>query len=183
MKYAIVEAIRKLAQIFAGNEICDFPVLYQLRVLIYRLLFSIGKNPTIGNGVRLTRSHKMADGKVKIGENVLLAKHLMIDYSGEVIIGSNVWLSEYSQIHTHKHLLLKNRVTNGKETIVPTKLEIQDGAWIGANAVILPSVSVIGEGAIIGAAAVVTKNVEPYTVVAGNPAKVIKEKINETWEQ
>jgi len=50
---------------------------------------------------------------------------------------------------------------------------IQDDVWIGCRAVIMPGVK-IGEGAIIGAAAVVTKDVTPYAVVGGNPAKIIK---------
>ncbi|WP_425452463.1 acyltransferase [Companilactobacillus formosensis] len=52
-------------------------------------------------------------------------------------------------------------------------IHIKEGAWIGARAVLLPGVT-IGEHAIVGAGAVVTKDVEPYTVVGGNPAKLIK---------
>ena len=51
---------------------------------------------------------------------------------------------------------------------------IENDAWIGFNATILKGVK-IGEGAIIGAASVVTKDVAPYTIVAGNPAKLIRE--------
>lgn len=52
---------------------------------------------------------------------------------------------------------------------------IGDGVWIGMRAVILPGVK-IGEGAVIGTGAVVTKDVEPYSIVAGNPAKEIKKR-------
>lgn len=55
---------------------------------------------------------------------------------------------------------------------------IEDDVWIGANAIILSGVT-IGEGAIIGAGSVVTKNVEPYTIFAGNPAKKIKMRFTE----
>ena len=54
----------------------------------------------------------------------------------------------------------------------------EDDVWIGANAIILSGVT-IGEGAIIGAGSVVTKNVEPYTIFAGNPAKKIKMRFTE----
>lgn len=50
---------------------------------------------------------------------------------------------------------------------------IEDGAWIGMRAIILPGIR-IGEGAIVATGAVVTKDVEPYAIVAGNPAKVVK---------
>lgn len=52
---------------------------------------------------------------------------------------------------------------------------IGDRVWIGYRAIILPNVN-IGEGAVVGASAVVTKNVESYTIVAGNPAKVINKR-------
>ena len=51
---------------------------------------------------------------------------------------------------------------------------IEDNVWIGDQACIMPNV-IIGKGAIIGANAVVTKNVIPYSVVGGNPAKIIKQ--------
>jgi maltose O-acetyltransferase len=61
-----------------------------------------------------------------------------------------------------------------KETLIKDeKVIVEDDVWIGASVTILPGVK-IGQGAIIGAGAVVTKNVEPYTVVAGIPAKVIR---------
>lgn len=56
---------------------------------------------------------------------------------------------------------------------------IQDGAWIGMRAMIMPGVT-IGEGAIIASGAIVTKSVAPYTIVAGNPAKPIKQRFPET---
>ena len=54
------------------------------------------------------------------------------------------------------------------------QLTIGHDVWIGHGAIILPSVSSIGNGAVIGALAVVTKDVPPFAVVAGNPAKIIK---------
>jgi virginiamycin A acetyltransferase len=53
-------------------------------------------------------------------------------------------------------------------------LTIGNDVWIGQNAIILPSVSRIGDGAVIGAGAVVTKNVEPYSIVVGNPAHFLR---------
>ncbi|WP_292489709.1 DapH/DapD/GlmU-related protein [Mesorhizobium sp.] len=53
------------------------------------------------------------------------------------------------------------------------KVRISDNAWIGFNSIILKGVT-IGEGAIVGAGSVVTKNVEPFTIVAGNPARVLQ---------
>jgi len=61
-----------------------------------------------------------------------------------------------------------------EETISRGRLVIGHDVWIGRNALILPQVSRIGNGAVIGAGAVVTRDVPPYAVVAGNPARVIR---------
>jgi acetyltransferase-like isoleucine patch superfamily enzyme len=53
-------------------------------------------------------------------------------------------------------------------------LSIGNDVWIGQNAIILPSVARIGDGAVIGAGAVVTKDVEPYSIVVGNPARLLR---------
>lgn len=63
-----------------------------------------------------------------------------------------------------------------KPTYAPVK--IGDDVWIGTNVVILPGVT-IGQGAIVGAGAVVTKDVPPYTIVVGNPAKSIRKRFNQ----
>ena len=60
------------------------------------------------------------------------------------------------------------------EAVNTAPIKICDNAWIGMNCIILKGVT-IGEGAIVGAGSVVTKSVPPWTIVGGNPAKVIKE--------
>ncbi|OOQ57096.1 CatB-related O-acetyltransferase [Mucilaginibacter pedocola] len=73
------------------------------------------------------------------------------------------------------HPLLYNPAAGHVKTYLLPKppLEVGHDVWIGEGTTILPNVSTIGNGAMIGAASVVTKNVEPYTIVAGNPAKKI----------
>lgn len=67
-----------------------------------------------------------------------------------------------------------------KEDTVPYgKLTIGNDVWVGQYAVILPSCKNIGDGAVIGAGAVVTKDVPPYAIVGGNPAKIIKYRFDE----
>lgn len=61
-----------------------------------------------------------------------------------------------------------------KESIQRRRCTISDDVWVGHNAIILPSVAEIGRGAVIAAGSIVTKNVPPFAVVGGNPAKVIK---------
>ena len=70
-------------------------------------------------------------------------------------------------------ILTVNHDLKDHYVLIPIPVTIKKNAWIGANVTICPGVE-IGEGAVIGAGAVVTKDVEPYTVVAGVPAKFIK---------
>jgi acetyltransferase-like isoleucine patch superfamily enzyme len=65
-----------------------------------------------------------------------------------------------------------------KKDIDRPKLIIGNDVWIGASVVILPRVKKIGNGAIIGAGSIVTKDVLPYTIMAGNPAKIIRMRFN-----
>ncbi|MCE6992758.1 CatB-related O-acetyltransferase [Dyadobacter sp. CY323] len=65
------------------------------------------------------------------------------------------------------------------DQLIRPKLNVGHDVWIGEWAIILPRVKQIGNGAMIGAGAVVTKDVPPYTIVAGNPAKVIGKRFND----
>lgn len=82
-------------------------------------------------------------------------------------------------ITTHPYIYNPKLNVVPEEAIRRTRCVVSDDVWIGHNAVILPSVSKIGRGAIIAAGAVVTKEVPPYAVLAGNPAKVIKFRFEE----
>lgn len=66
-----------------------------------------------------------------------------------------------------------------KDILSRPPLKIGNDVWTGSNVIICPGVRIIGDGAIIGAGSVVTHDVAPYTIVAGNPARVIKSRFNE----
>lgn len=78
------------------------------------------------------------------------------------------------------HALMFNPRFGGvsKDVLPRTKLKVGHDVWIGLNGIILPSVTSIGNGAIIGAGSVVTRDVEPYAIVGGNPAKLIGYRFN-----
>ena len=91
---------------------------------------------------------------------------------GELIIGDNVMMAPDVIILTlvHKHDNIETPMCSQGGNA--TKVTIEDDVWIGVRAIVLPGVN-IGKGSIVGAGAVVTKDVPPYTVVGGVPAKVI----------
>ena len=106
--------------------------------------------------------------------NLQLGSYVAIDdavnlYSADkIIIGTKVAISREAFICTASH-----DITKPNRPLVTASITIGDGVWIGARAIVLPGVT-IGEGAIVAAGAVVTKDVEPWAVVGGNPAKFIK---------
>ena len=109
--------------------------------------------------------------------NIEIGKHVAIDddvnlYSVDRIkIGTKVAISREAFICTATH-----DITRPNRPLVTAPITICDGVWIGARAIILPGVT-IGEGAVVAAGAVVTKDVDPWSVVGGNPAKVIKKRV------
>lgn len=101
---------------------------------------------------------------VDIGENVVLRG------GGGIVIGSRVLIAAGAAITSVGHPVQPPRW--GRTVAKP--IVIGNEVWIGTNAVVLPGVT-IGDGAVIAAGAVVTRDVPPYTVVAGVPARVIRQ--------
>jgi acetyltransferase-like isoleucine patch superfamily enzyme len=109
-----------------------------------------------------------------IGENTSITGASKIIAENEIHIGSNCMISWDVQImDTDYHKIY----ANGKISNSPSSIVIEDEVWIGSRATILKGVK-IGKGSIIASDSVVTKNVEPYTLVAGNPAIVKKKNID-----
>ena len=103
-----------------------------------------------------------------IGNSVTIGDNCHIDYSGILKIGDDTLISSNVTIFTHDHGISPRSKPVYKKMIIGTKV------WIGSNAMIMPSVTNIGDGSVIAAGSVVTKNVEAFTLVGGNPAKVIR---------
>lgn len=142
------------------------------RTLVYQKRYAIGFGLEVEYDVNLSKQHYL-NGIIQIGNNVLLAKHVFIDYSGEVKIGDNVQLTNGVIIESHYHPFHSN-YSEPRNIVCPTKVEIAEGAVIGSRAIIMPTCHYIGKYARIGAGAVVTKDIPDYAVAVGVPAKVIR---------
>tara|TARA_B100001059_G_C17823771_1_gene580025 strand:+ start:2216 stop:2704 length:489 start_codon:yes stop_codon:yes gene_type:complete len=114
---------------------------------------------------------------VKVGKGSKIARTVQIDdsYPHLVVIGKNVWVTAGVMILCHQRDLNHYKINKPVMDcpLVEKKVIIKDGAHIGIGAIIMPGI-IIGEGAIVGAGSVVTKNIPPYSIAVGIPAKVIK---------
>lgn len=147
------------------------PLLREKRNKAYAKRYHMGAHCLVEYDVELSRQHYLP-GTVSIGNNVLLAKHVFIDYSGQLVIKDRVKITNGVIIETHTHDL--DAYNKGADIDIPTSLLIQENAFIGSRAIILPTCHYIGKNARIGAGAVVTKDIPDNALAAGVPAKIIK---------
>lgn len=147
------------------------PAMQQKRKRAYAEEFHAGEGLIVQFNVHIHREHYL-DGTIKIGKNVLIAKNVFIDYSGFLEICDNVALSDGVVIETHSHVAGAFAL-KGKGSLQQTHLIIEEGVSVGSKAIILDTVTRIGRHSRIGAGSVVRKNVPPYAVAIGNPAKVV----------
>lgn len=104
---------------------------------------------------------------MRIGKHVFINSNLLAMARGGITIEDDVMIAG------NVSLLSNNHDVYDRDVLLCKPIVIRKGAWIGANAVVLAGVE-IGAYAVVGAGAVVTKDVPPYAVVVGNPARVIK---------
>lgn len=106
-----------------------------------------------------------------IGDSSWIDECVSVYSVDRISIGTNAVVSEGAFICTATH-----DITSETFNLVTKPITIGDGAWVASRAIVLPGVS-IGEGAVVAAGAVVTRDVEPWTIVAGNPARVVKKRV------
>jgi acetyltransferase-like isoleucine patch superfamily enzyme len=112
---------------------------------------------------------KPKKGGITIGDNCTIHEFGFI--AGDISIGDGVRIAQKVSIHSFDHTTDRDQKI-WKQPLDLGRIVIQDDVWVGCNVTILKDVEV-GEGAVIGAGSVVTDDIEPYTVVAGNPARPI----------
>ena len=113
-----------------------------------------------------------AVGDVMIGDHTRVGLHNTI--IGPVIIGNHVNLAQGITVTALNHNFEDSNKRIDEQGVSTSAVIIEDDIWIGANAVILPGVT-IGHHSVVAAGAVVTKDVPPHSLVAGVPAKIIRQ--------
>ncbi len=169
----------KVLEILYGVEGISIPIMFMPMHLIPDFLRNYGAN--IGQNVRFCSPIIIHNANIRrpyytnltVGNNCYLGRGLFLDLKDKVIIHDNVTISHFVMIITHMDVgdsPLKDIEYRPSQASVT----IHKGAYIGSGVIILPGIE-IGECAVVGAGAVVTKNVKPYEVVAGVPARKLRD--------
>ena len=145
-------------------------IIMKIKSYIARYIFAC-----IGNCVNIRPNIKFVDGKkIYIGNNSGIGERSFLQDLGKIHIGDNVLMGPEVMIFTANHKI-KNGININEQSYIINNVNIGNDVWIGARAIILPGIN-ISDGAVIGAGSVVTKDVPSNSIVAGNPAKVIRQR-------
>ncbi len=108
---------------------------------------------------------------IEAGDNVVVHRHVLLDDRGGIVLGNNVSISDYANIYSHTHSIVDQRDVTDAVTV------LEEGVRVTYHATVLAGVHV-GKQAMVGALAVATKDVRPYHVYVGIPAKSVRVKPN-----
>lgn len=115
------------------------------------------------------------NGHVTIGDNSYVGVFSILNGQGGLTIGNNVLIGGHSHIVAGNHDYADIDTPINQQGFVSHGIVIQDNVWLGAGVKVMDGVT-IGEGSIVAAGAVVTKDIEPFTIVGGVPAKLISKR-------
>lgn len=148
-------------------------VLFQLN---HKLPFSPGYDELLkelfvgGLGVEC---HILTPMYINIAKNLHIGKNVSIGPYFKCMSAGNIFIDDDVQIAMGVSIITNNHDVYDRPVLTIKDVHIQKNVWIGANTIILPGIR-IGENAIVGAGSVVTHDVEANTMVAGNPAKLLR---------
>lgn len=108
---------------------------------------------------------------MEVGDNVVVHRHVLLDDRGGISLGNNVSISDYANIYSHTHSIVEQRDVTNAKTVIDANVRIT------YHATVLAGVHV-GENGMVGALALATKDVRPYHVYVGIPAKSVRVKPN-----
>lgn len=153
-------AARQSQLLFKFNH--TMPGTEDYQQLMAELFPGMGEGSRIGAPLSGVRFHQ-----VKIGRNVIVMPGCLMMSAGGITLDDGAMIAANVQLISNNHDLYERQIITCKP------IHIGKNVWVGAGATILPGVTV-GDNAVIGAASVVTRDVPSDTIVAGNPAKIIR---------
>lgn len=137
------------------------------RLLLKPVLSKCGRKSQV-----LNRVYFGSGSRLSLGDQALIGDECRIEVGAEVTIGARTQIGPRTMIITGNHNFKSLDTPFSQQGSTYKPVHIGSDVWIGANVTILPGIT-IGEGTVVGAGAVVTKDVKPFYIVAGNPAKTI----------
>lgn len=146
----------------------SFPFFHYFRYFVIRIFAPNIRSKSISDGVTI-----YFPWNITIGKNSTLNQGVIIDGFGSVSIGEGVRIASGSVINTADHNFEDPKDFIYKQGYICAPVIIEDDVWIGANVCINKGVT-IGKGSVIGGGSVVTKDIPPYSIAVGVPAKVIR---------
>jgi acetyltransferase-like isoleucine patch superfamily enzyme len=171
--YCFIVGIKRVS----GMELKGLPLIQQYErgsIVIGRDFKAVSRpqNNSIGVFQKVTMKTLCPGAKIRIGNNVgvsgvTISSRLQVVIGDNVLLGSGVLITD-NDAHP---LQVDERHIPGATSLAPVFIEA--GVFVGARSIILKGVT-LGEGCVVGAGSVVSKNVPPYTIVAGNPAQIIR---------
>ena len=155
---------------FIAEDYCEINCLSKRGIVI-------GDRVSIGRYALIRPTNFYGGGEIgeglKIGDNSNIGTYAYIGCSGYIEIGNNVMISPRVSIYAENHNFAELDLPMKEQGVTREFVKIEDDCWIAANSVILAGVTV-GRGSIVSAGSVVTKDVPPYSIVGGVPAKIIR---------
>ena len=153
-------AVKQAQDVFRFNNTMPFTPEYEEKMK--KVFPDMGEGSRVMAPLQGVRFHE-----VKIGKNVIVMNGCLMMAAGGISIGDE------TQIAANVQLISNNHDLDDRNVITCKPITIGKRVWVGAGATILPGVT-IGDNSVIGAGSVVTKDVPVDTIVAGNPARIIK---------
>jgi acetyltransferase-like isoleucine patch superfamily enzyme len=186
-KYRLLQGMARRLRVLLGR----------LRALRHRLCFvKIGRSCSFGSGVAFIYGWKTRFGNncivdslaefkcptsqnvnqqynIDIGDNVFIGRGTIFDSNISIKVGRDTLIAPYCFITDTGHLFEDVKCTIQEQGCTYEEVEIGANVWIGAHVVIISGVT-IGEGSVVGANSTVTKNIPPYAIAYGSPARIVK---------
>jgi galactoside O-acetyltransferase len=149
----------------AGGQNVELGVRLR-RMLAAHLFARCGRNFKCFQGVEFSFGYNM-----EVGDDVVVHRHVLLDDRGGITLGHRVSISDYANIYSHTHSIVEQKEVTNARTV------LEDDVRVTYHATVLAGVRV-GRNGMVGAVAVATKDVRPYHVNVGIPAKSIRVKPN-----
>lgn len=157
-----------------------------IKIFFSKLIYGFRKNITLDKNSYIGLGSNIYGTAVHIEKNTGFIKNLIVIGGNSLKIGKYCSIAGNLTVITSNHIMNKPNIQaklqneyfqDGMDDLSKGGVIIGNNVWMGLHVIILPGVKV-GDGAIIGAGSVVTKSVEPFTIVAGNPARIIRKRFS-----